>query len=101
RFLERAPASTEVDLWSHALEAGLTDEQLQVQFVTSGEYTARQAQHGRDRLSGLYQDLLGRTPDAVGLAAWNDALQHGASQSTVALAILNSAEAQTRLVTDV
>src|SRR5262249_7227189 len=101
RFLQRAPSTAEVDLWSHALDAGLTEKQLQAQFLASSEYTTRQANEQRDWLSGLYQDPLGGTPDAAGLAAWNQALQQGTSRATVALEILNSPEANARVVTDV
>ncbi len=100
-LLGRAPAGNEVDLWSHALAAGLTEKQFQVQFLTSDEYQARQTARGSDWLNGLYQDTLGRAPDATGLAVWHRALQQGATSAAVAQGILDSAEAGSRVVAEV
>ncbi len=101
RLLGRAPVAEEVDFWSHSLQAGLSDRQLQAQFLGSPEDAARQVSLSRDWLTGLYQDTLGRAPDAVGLATWNQLLQQGTSREVIALDVLNSTEANARLVTDV
>jgi len=46
----------------------------------------------------LYEDLLGRAPDAGGLATWLAALSAGQSRSTVALGILSSPEYSSYLI---
>lgn len=48
----------------------------------------------------LYNGLLGRAPDAGGLALYVATLQAGASQGEVAASIANSAEAETHLAAD-
>jgi hypothetical protein len=45
----------------------------------------------------LYQGLLGRSPDILGLEYWADQLGHGASPATLAAGFLASSEGQARL----
>lgn len=49
---------------------------------------------GTSAISSAYQQALGRTPDAGGLAYWQDRLANGASQNSVVDSIVNSPEAQ-------
>ncbi len=49
---------------------------------------------GTAAVSNAYQQALGRTPDAAGLAYWQDQLANGASQSAVVDSITNSPEAK-------
>src|SRR5262249_46226769 len=56
------------------------------------ELEARLTPDASSFVTGLYSDLLHRTPDAPGLAAWVSALNHGASRQQVVQAIYNSAE---------
>ena len=51
---------------------------------------------GTDAVSGLYQSLLGRTPDAEGLAFWNQQLASGKSINDIANAFKSSPEYQQR-----
>jgi hypothetical protein len=48
---------------------------------------------GSPWLTGVYQALLGRAPDANGLAHWSRQMQSGMDQVEVALAVAGSAEA--------
>lgn len=48
---------------------------------------------GTSAISSAYQQALGRTPDAGGMAYWQDRLANGASQSAVVDSIKNSPEA--------
>jgi Bacterial Ig-like domain/Domain of unknown function (DUF4214) len=48
----------------------------------------------------LYQELLGRTVDANGLAFWTSLLDQGASADQVMLGIVNSTESHIRMVND-
>ncbi|WP_164133734.1 DUF4214 domain-containing protein, partial [Stenotrophomonas maltophilia] len=49
-------------------------------------------------VAGLYEEALGRAPDATGAAHWADALAHGAARGAVAAAIAESPEAALHLV---
>jgi len=49
---------------------------------------------GTSAISSAYQQALGRTPDAGGLAYWQDRLANGASQNAVVDSIVNSPEAK-------
>ena len=51
---------------------------------------------GTDAVSGLYQSLLGRAPDAEGLAFWNQQLASGKSINDIANAFKASPEYQQR-----
>jgi hypothetical protein len=83
--------------WINAFLSGSSEEDVIRGFVTSSEY---QGEHASDQdfVTGLYNDILGRTPDAGGLAGYVQALQAGASRQAVAQAFLTSAEAHRRVV---
>jgi hypothetical protein len=49
----------------------------------------------------IYQDTVGRTPDAAGLAYWAGQLERGGSQTTVLAGVLGSGEFLGRLQSDV
>ena len=49
-------------------------------------------------MTSLYSDVLGRLPDAAGLAGWVARLQAGASDALVANSLLTSTEADHRIV---
>jgi hypothetical protein len=49
---------------------------------------------GTSAISNAYQQALGRTPDAGGLAYWQDRVANGASQNAVVDSIVNSPEAK-------
>ena len=51
-------------------------------------------------LSRVYQDLLQRSPDPVGMTAWGGMLDRGSSRETVALGIQGSLEYRTNQVRD-
>src|SRR5262249_39079567 len=76
---------------------GATEEQVIVQFVSSAEYSAEHPTNV-SYVTGLYTDVLGRSPDTAGLNAWLLALQNGTSRTAVATALVNSAEAAKRVV---
>jgi hypothetical protein len=92
-YLQRAADSAGRAAWVRAFLNGASEIDVQRGFVTSGEY---QANHGGDNtgfLTGLYVDILGRTPDASGQAMWLQRLQSGISRAQVAQAFLSSEEA--------
>jgi VCBS repeat-containing protein len=73
-YLHRASDPAGRDYWVKAFLAGATEIDIEQGFLTSGEYRAT---HTTDAsyLAGLYQDVLGRTPDSAGLAYWTQTLQ--------------------------
>ena len=69
--------------WAAALQAGLGEAGLARRLLASAEFAAG---HPDDAsfVSGLYRDVLGRTADPAGQAAWDAALAEGAGRDTVA-----------------
>jgi hypothetical protein len=79
--------------------SGATDEQLIAGLMGSAEYYAnRGGSTPQGFVTALYGDLLGRTPDAAGLAMWTNALGSGMSRQQVAMAVLSSQEWRNGLV---
>jgi hypothetical protein len=78
--------------WIRAFQGGASEIDVQRAIVTSGEY---QVAHGSNAgfLTGLYVDILGRTPDSRGHANWLRQLNSGVSRARVAQAFLTSTEA--------
>jgi hypothetical protein len=97
-FLGRQPTAAEVNGWLTQLQAGLGENQLQADFLASDEFFADHGSNVTSWLSGVYQDVLGRALDSGGLANWSQQLQAGMSRFAVALGIVTSPEAFTRLV---
>jgi Domain of unknown function (DUF4214) len=68
-------------------------------FLSSAEYTvAHPSQTNSDFVDNLYQSMLGRAGDAGGSAAWQTALDNGATRADVVVGFANSSEAKTALV---
>src|SRR5262249_33952980 len=70
RYLGLGPDPQGLDGWVARMRAGLTDEQLEANFIGSAEYIASHGGTGAAWVQGLYQDLLGRQPDQAGLQGW-------------------------------
>jgi hypothetical protein len=98
-LLGRTAGSAEVAYWVNALRAGLTEKQLAASFLGSAEMFRTSGSDPGPWLAAVYQEVLGRAPDPSGLAYFQQALSQGRSRSEVALAILDSAEANARAVT--
>jgi uncharacterized delta-60 repeat protein len=97
RLLGRDADAAGLTAWVTYLGQGGTAEQLEALVLASPEYQARS---GGDRawLEAVYRDALGRELDATGAAAWAGALANGATRDAVALAVLQSVEADRRAV---
>lgn len=94
--LERSPDAQGFRAWSLAQANGLSLLDLIDAFLASQEYFNRHgsAQSSHDYIEGLYQNILGRDPDAPGLTSWGLALDSGQiSRSEVFVSILKSQEA--------
>ena len=68
--LDRVPATAEVDYWTNRLATGSSRPSVTVGFLLSTERLSTV-------VGGYYQELLGRSPDAAGLAGWVVAIQQG------------------------
>src|SRR5207249_1354312 len=75
---------------------GQTLDTLTAAFYGSGEFYQTRGR-GRDDafVQALYLDLLDRTPEQAGLAAWQGLLRSGVSRQAVAQAVLASPEGLT------
>jgi hypothetical protein len=97
-FLGRQPAPDEAVGWLQPLEATGGEKQVEASFLASNEYLGRQGGDASTWLNGVYHDVLGRSPDPGGLLLWGQKLQAGDARAAVALAIINSPEADGRVV---
>jgi uncharacterized repeat protein (TIGR01451 family) len=75
-----------------------TIEQLEALIFSSPEYFQKHGSTNAGFLAGLYHDALGRDIEPTALSAWSAALAAGATRNSVALAVLDSAEAAGVLV---
>src|SRR5262249_54546838 len=75
-------------VWTALLDNGLSRTQVLARIETSGP----QFEYFHAQVQALYQQLLQRSADATGLAAWMEALQDGANLEQVAAAIAGSPE---------
>ena len=96
-FLHRSPLAGEVSFWLPAFVAGLSDEQIEAQFMASAEYFALAGGSNSGWINLIFNDVLGRVPSAPELASFTTLLG-SSSRTSVGLAILNSSEAATRRV---
>src|SRR5947209_5957209 len=66
QFLRRAADPAGTSFWLSQMQAGMSPEAVEANFVSSGEYLAARGSDPAQWLAGLYSDLLGRAPDAAG-----------------------------------
>jgi hypothetical protein len=93
-YLNRNPDPVGRANWFSDLQSGLNAQQLLAGMTSSQEYFANHGASAAGWLTGLYQDLLGRSPDAAGLQAWEHMLQRGTPRWTVANDFIHSSEAE-------
>src|SRR5262249_47375581 len=98
-LLGRQPAPVEVAGWLQKIQSGADEWQIEAAFLASDEFFSRHGRSASAWLTGGYHEVLGRAPDSGGLNAWSFQLRAGISRADVALAILDSPEADSRLVT--
>jgi hypothetical protein len=98
KYLGRAPDSGGLAFWINALEHGLSDERLEAGFIGSPEFIQDNGGLGAGWITSLYQKLLGRAPDAMGVNYWLHALQDGASPSAIALGFAASPEREAQRI---
>ena len=79
----RQPEAGATEFWRGALQGSPSLEPLTVGVLAAPEYYGR---HGGDAphwLTSLYADVLGRTPDAVGLSFWDARLRGSPERAPV------------------
>jgi hypothetical protein len=84
-LLQRTPSASEVQGWVNLMSAGLSAQQVALDFTMSSEY--RNLLITQD-----YQTYLGRPPEAAALASWNAQLQQGMTDTQLASSLLASTE---------
>jgi uncharacterized protein YkwD len=97
-YLKRAPNSSEINFWVNAMTQGLTDEQVEASFIGSYEYVASHGGGSAAWVSGMYQDLLGRTASQFEIDQWMQRISQGMSPSDVAYGFAASAEREAQRV---
>ncbi|HEV8060173.1 MAG TPA: DUF4214 domain-containing protein [Gemmataceae bacterium] len=91
-YLKRVPEAGGLAFWTTQMQNGTTDEQLEANFLGSTEYIQDHGGAGSGWVTGMYEDLLGRAPDASGLSYWTTALMNGANPEAVAYSFAASEE---------
>jgi hypothetical protein len=99
-YLGRPATPAEVAAWASAMQNGLTDERLEASFIGSPEYIANHGGPGAGWVTGMYKDLLGRTPSSFEVNAWVAALNSGVSPQQVAYGFAVSGEREGRRIND-
>jgi hypothetical protein len=93
--LGRTPDLAGEQLWSATLASGATPVQVAQSFVASAEFQQKYGQlNTADFVSTLYQNALGRQPDASETNFWSNVLIQGASKASVAVAFSDSTESR-------
>ncbi len=98
RYLNRNPDSAGEQAWTNFLLAGGTLEQVAEGMTSSLEYFALQGNTNQGFVTGLYQEVLNRTPSDAEVAGWVSALDNGASRLSVSTGFLTSQEYRSDLV---
>lgn len=98
QFLGRAPDAAGVAFWNGLMQQGMTDEQLEAQFIGTPEFFNHAGGTNRAWVDGMYFDLLGRSPDLSGEAGWVNALDAGMPRSLAAFGFASSAEREAIIV---
>lgn len=93
--LGRAPDAAGLATFVQALQSGLSEEWLEADIAGSPEAYADDGGTPTGFVSALYEELLGRQPDAAGLSSWVAALAAGTTTQQVAYDIATSTEGWT------
>lgn len=95
--LARTPDQGGLNFWIDRLNAGTALDALSASFVESAEFMTRYGTLDNGGYVGLlYQNVLGRAPDAEGRAFWVNAVTNGTSRATVLSSFSESPENQAR-----
>jgi virginiamycin B lyase len=92
RYLGRTPSPDELPGWVNAMLSGLSDEQVEADFIGAPEYINDHGGQGAGWIMSMYRDLLGRTPSPQEVNGWLQAMQNGLTPAQVAYGFAASAE---------
>src|SRR5207302_1847035 len=76
-YLKRSPDAAGLGFWTIQLQQGMADETLEAIILNSAEYIANHGSTQSGWVTGLYQDVLGRTPLDSEVSNWVSQLQNG------------------------
>ena len=99
-FAYSAESTARVEALSAAANANLTGAQVvgyDAQLASGSSFAQVRATFSSDRITSFYNDILGRSPGATGLAFWQGQLAAGASFQDVQNGIAYSQEATNRV----
>jgi hypothetical protein len=91
-YLGRAADPEGLAQWLGKLNSGWSDQGVLAGIISSPEYYSKSGGDPADFVTHVYKALLGRSPDAAGLAYWRALLAAGVSRSTVVSEICSSPE---------
>ncbi len=93
-YFGRGPDTAGLAFWVDLLRSGTPSSAVSDAFATSPEFTARYGSLGNFAFVALvYQNVLGRAPDAAGAAFWTGVLENGqANRGQVMLGFSDSKE---------
>ncbi|HVX15872.1 MAG TPA: DUF4214 domain-containing protein [Pirellulales bacterium] len=91
-YLGRSPDAAGAAYWQNQLDDGLPEDQFIVSLIASPEYYANHGSTDSGFVTGLYQDVLGRSASPAEVSYWDNQLAGGATRSVVAAAFVDSAE---------
>jgi hypothetical protein len=95
--LGRMPDKSGLAFWNQITQTGASLAQVAQQLIGSDEFKQKNTTTTNDAILGvIYQNALGRAPDAAGSAYWKKALTTGATLGDVAANIALSAEGHAR-----
>jgi hypothetical protein len=97
-LLGREPEATATATWLHAMTRGMSEQSLLLNIVVSDEYFQRNGGTNVAWVTALYQDVLGRVPDAGPLSSWTRQLNLGIPRGTIALEIVFSPEKDIKII---
>lgn len=99
RYLGRQADLSGLLGWTALMRGGLSDELLESLFIGSPEYYSHSGGTDKSWVDAMYQDVLGRAPDASGEAGWVAALAAGANRSAIAYNFAASPERESLRIT--
>lgn len=96
---DRAPGADGAGYWIRQVDEGTTLQAAAEQFIGSPEFAAAYGDSVPPAtfVELLYENVLGRAPDAAGRAHWLDALESGTSRAAALTAFADSPENRARL----
>jgi hypothetical protein len=92
QYLGRAADPQGKDYWTAFLYDGGTIEEMTQALCSSPEFYRINDAAAKGLIDALYQNALGRAPDAAGEAYWEQQMSHGMSQTSLVAAFFSSDE---------